>query len=1066
MGAVPLTLVTGPANSAKARAVLDGVRAALDRDPLLVVPTAEDVDRYRRELAEDGLVIGARVLTFAGLLREAARRAGIEASPLGRLARERVAAAVAARTELAALGASAATPGFAGAAIELFAELEVARVDPARLAAGLRAWAGDDRGRAAYGGDVAALYRGYRAALERLGRDDHELWALGALDALRTTPRAWGSTPVFFYGFDDLTPLQRDAVEALAIGVDVETWVSLTFERGRAAFAGRARTVAELQPLATQVIELEAEGRYYAEAARPALHALERRLFEVAAGAPVDLEDAVAPAGGGRAEVAPGAPVDPGDAVALAQAGGERAEAELVAAEALELLRSGVPAEEIAIVARSLDDAGPLLERVLGEFGVPFSLRRRLPLGRLPLGRALVALLRCALAGGSAADLIAYLRGPGVLREPGPVDQLERAVRRSGAATVAEALALWPHDEPFALGRLRRAGDTGPAAVCEALADELARMVAGALRGPDVWRSDHQDGSEIATRAAGAEFDAGAPELARAGGAEQFATRAGGAEQFATRAAAGAELDAGARELARAAAVGRAALAELAALAREAPGLAPSPAELAAQLAGVPVRVGEAPGPGRVTVCDPFALRARRVRALILCGLQEGAFPRPGTPEPFLSDVERRELARASGIVLPQHEDALAVERYLFYATVSRPEQRLVLTSRIADDDGDPVMPSFFLDDVRAILSPLAVVRRPLGAVRWEGEPPTARAAARASAAAAPPRTPAPIAPLRAEPVLRALRERPAWSPSALESWSGCPVKWFVERYLVLDDLGPDAEPLARGTVAHDTLETTLRRLREETGSAKVRPATLDRARELLRAALAEAAARTPISTSPERLAAGTRRLEADLERYLEAAAHDGSAYEPRHLEVSFGFEAEDEPADRGERASYAPDALRLPALELQAPDGPLRLRGRIDRIDVDPAGRRVQVVDYKTGRVVPGGRWISDRAFQAALYLRAAAELLDLEPAGAFYQPLSNADARRRGLIVEDADPELDVVGPDRKPAEDVERTLSAVIELAVAAAAEARAGALEPRPETCGPRGCAFPGLCRCEA
>jgi ATP-dependent helicase/DNAse subunit B len=336
--------------------------------------------------------------------------------------------------------------------------------------------------------------------------------------------------------------------------------------------------------------------------------------------------------------------------------------------------------------------------------------------------------------------------------------------------------------------------------------------------------------------------------------------------------------------------------------------------------------------------------------------------------------------------------------------------------------------------------------------VSWPAGAPTARAAARAAAAEQPARPPVPIAPLSAEPVLRSLRERPAWSASALELWATCPVKWFVERYLGARDLEPDPEPLMRGSVAHETLDRTLTALRVETGSAKVRPETAGRARELLRATLAEVAARTRISPSPERLAAATRRLEADLERYLDAAARDGSAFEPRHLELTFGFQDED------------PDGL--PALELDAPDGPLRLRGRIDRVDVDPSGREVQVVDYKTGRAVEGARWERDRSFQAALYLRAASELLGLEPAGAFYQPLSGPDARRRGLIVEDADPGLDAVNTDRRPRDQVERTMHTVIDLATAAAAQARAGALEPRPENCSRDGCAYPGLCRCEA
>ena len=108
----------------------------------------------------------------------------------------------------------------------------------------------------------------------------------------------------------------------------------------------------------------------------------------------------------------------------------------------------------------------------------------------------------------------------------------------------------------------------------------------------------------------------------------------------------------------------------------------------------------------------------------------------------------------------------------------------------------------------------------------------------------------------------------------------------------------------------------------------------------------------------------------------------------------------------------------------------------------------------------------MEDGSFQAALYLRAARDLLDLEPAGAFYQPLGTPDMRRRGLITEDADPELDIVSTDRRPPERVDEILSTVIDLATSAAAEARAGALEPRPDTCQPsKTCAYPGLCRCE-
>src|SRR3954470_20178127 len=97
---MPLTLVTGPANAEKAGHVPAAYRAALHRAPLLVVPTAADVERYRRELAAAGAVFGVEVLRFGWLEREVARRASARGRALGPLARERVAAAAVASTRL------------------------------------------------------------------------------------------------------------------------------------------------------------------------------------------------------------------------------------------------------------------------------------------------------------------------------------------------------------------------------------------------------------------------------------------------------------------------------------------------------------------------------------------------------------------------------------------------------------------------------------------------------------------------------------------------------------------------------------------------------------------------------------------------------------------------------------------------------------------------------------------------------------------------------------------------------------------------------------------------------
>ena len=51
---------------------------------------------------------------------------------------------------------------------------------------------------------------------------DRQLFEWRALDALRRDARAWGSTAVFVYGFDDFTPLELDALETLARVVGAE----------------------------------------------------------------------------------------------------------------------------------------------------------------------------------------------------------------------------------------------------------------------------------------------------------------------------------------------------------------------------------------------------------------------------------------------------------------------------------------------------------------------------------------------------------------------------------------------------------------------------------------------------------------------------------------------------------------------------------------------------------------------------------------------------------------------------------------------------------------------------
>jgi len=982
---VPLKLVTGPANAEKAKVVLDGFRAALRRGeaPILVVPTFADVERYRAQLAADGVVFGAHVVRFAWLIEECARRGGVLGRPLAPLARERIAATVIGAPPLTALAASARTRGFARELLRLVDELEALRVTPQRLTQALRAWAADDEGRRAYGDEVSGLYSAYRRRLERLGRTDGPLYEAAALDALRDDPAAWGDTPVFFYGFDDLQPLQHDAVETLA-ATGANVTLSLPYEPGRMAFAGRATAFAELYREGVEHKVLAARAEHYAPASRAALHHLERGLFE--------LEEA---------QLFDPDPVDAGDAITLLQGGGERAELELVAAEAARLIREeGVAPEQIAVVLRRPAEHAALLAEVFGAFGVPVALDRRIALGHTPLGRGLVGLLRCALPDGSAEHLLAYLRTPGLLQRPELADRLETRARKEGARSADAARAIWEQERwPLeALDRMRRAAARGGGALAERVAAELQALFAAPRR-----RSAH---------------------VLR--GAEQ--------QDVAVLKTA------------------RAALEQLVALARADRALAPPADELAALLHDLEVFVGDRPGPGLVTVAEPLALRARRVRILFACGLQEGVFPAPPRTEPFFGDVEREQIAEASGLRLRRRDD-LGAERYLFYAAVSRPEERLYLSWHEAGDDGDLRVRSFFVSDVCDLFGPeleLAKRTRSLGEVGWpDGAAPTERERLRGAAAGGPPRREAPIGSLRDAALVAELRDRAAWSASAIEVWASCPVKWFVERRLQPEGLTPDPEAMLRGALTHTVLEAIMRGLIDATGSGLLSPATLPHARRLAAAALErfEGTDAMVMSRDPSRQRAMEHRLRSDVLRYLEHAADDASGLVPRELEVDFG----------------GPNDVHPP---LELPGG-VRLRGRIDRVDTDAAGHAL-VLDYKGRIAVESAHWRTKRKYQVALYLLAARDVLGLEPLGGLYQPIGGRDPRARGLVRDDADPGLRTVRTDRHPREAFDAIVEGVLEDVLAAVAELRAGLLEPRPSTCSynDKGCMYPTICRCEA
>ena len=245
--------------------------------------------------------------------------------------------------------------------------------------------------------------------------------------------------------------------------------MSLTYEPGRRAFAARARTVEDLRPLATEVVELPARTEHYAPASRAVLSHLERELFE---------DDPT--------------PIPPGRGLRLLEAGGERAEVELVAAEVLELpalrrpgrrdrRRRALPAQARAAARHRSSRATASRPPRSGRCGC----RTR------PWGAGCSRCCAARLHTGTTDDVLAYLRTPGYLRVPALADRLEFEARRAGAVGVDEAAALWEEHREMAARRDRARARGGGRREARAVAEAPRRRGAAPLRAPAPRRGAH-----------------------------------------------------------------------------------------------------------------------------------------------------------------------------------------------------------------------------------------------------------------------------------------------------------------------------------------------------------------------------------------------------------------------------------------------------------------------------------------------------------------------------------------------------------------------------------------------
>lgn len=382
-------------------------------------------------------------------------------------------------------------------------------------------------------------------------------------------------------------------------------------------------------------------------------------------------------------------------------------------------------------------------------------------------------------------------------------------------------------------------------------------------------------------------------------------------------------------------------------------------------LAALADRRAGAGRPGRgVSFLTPYDARGLAFRRQAVTGLvQESLKPRTGSRSVF-GDRDRRALNEAFGDTLFRLATEDVQEGALLLAERIRSTSEAIrLSWPAADADGTPLLPAVELEEERRALGlpPGRVAETETGPawrlgvdpVRIEERRAIERARVDFFARDAEERRgsgsrhdgsfdPGAAAALAGEVAGGALAK---WSPGRLDTWRECPHRFFQRYVLRLE--GPDAVPIeaeasAVGRLAHRALQA----LHGVDAPDRDR---IDRAVEEADRALTEerdlgAAERG----DPAVWRIQKRRVAAALARYLGHLADTagGEPWEPVAAEVAFGLTDAD-----------------VPEVPIETALGTVALRGRIDRIDVDPATGALRVVDFKYSKAAARHREAADPA-------------------------------------------------------------------------------------------------------
>ena len=394
---------------------------------------------------------------------------------------------------------------------------------------------------------------------------------------------------------------------------------------------------------------------------------------------------------------------------------------------------------------------------------------------------------------------------------------------------------------------------------------------------------------------------------------------------------------------------------------------------------------------------------------VFLMHANDGEFPKAYRPGGLLTLPERKALAEF-GLPIGHLDLALRRERALWDAVTSGPAT--TITYRTTEANGTPLLPSLLVPPPEHSKHEAEIPRaqfvwdtpfthahadrqamRSFATRKERGAQPVPRpgmlsrgllaGVAESHRLGSPDgsRLPGVLGPwngeLRDPALLQALGERFGseylWSPSQLESYAQNPFMFFLQRVLHIEEreeAEEDTSIQTLGTFGHTLLE---RFHREFEGRLPVEFAIASEALDrIASAAFAEAEQEGLWRGLPAMWVVRRRQIVENVRQYLAWELPKLGQWVPRYFEFSFGYDS---------RA-----AARLEQRDRTGQLSNLRLRGKIDRVDVKDGAHRV--VDYKSG-TIPGRKGYLDGAtLQSALYM-AALGASGLTPAEAEYRSI-----------------------------------------------------------------------------